>query len=123
MNGRCRVFAPKHATAVFGEAHFCTLYLTCTRLAPKLPEYFTDLGNTGRADRMPLGQETAAGIDRAAATKLCHALVNKFSALAGLAQAQLLIHQEFGRRGRVVSLDNLEILRPKPGLLVCLVGD
>ena len=123
MDGRDRVFAVKDATAVFSQADLGVRDLPFTRLAPELPEYFADLGHSGCADRMSLGQETAAWIDRAATTKLGHAIVNEFPALARLAQTQFLIHQQFGWRGRVVGLDHLDIIRPKPSLLVRLVGD
>ena len=123
MDGRDCVFAIKDAAAVFGQTDFGVRNLPLTRLAPELPEYLADLGHSGRADRMSLGQETAAWIDWAATSKLGHAIVNEFSSLAGLAQAQLLIHQQFGRRSRVVDLNHLDIIRSEPGLLVCLAGD
>ena len=123
VDGRDRVFAVKDAAAVFGQADFGTGDLPFTRFAPELPEYLADLGNPSRADRMTLGQEATTRIDRTAAAKLGHAIVNEFPAPARLAQTQLLIHQQFGRRGGVVGLNHLEIVRPKPSLLVRLAGD
>src|SRR5690606_9158002 len=61
------------------------------RLSAELLEQFHALGDTGRARRMPLRVQTAAGIDRQRPTDLGDSRLEKLETLEALGESEILV--------------------------------
>jgi len=71
---------------------------------------------------MALGQQAAAGIDHALSAEAGLAGPQQLGPVARLAEPQLLVGHELRRRGGVVELDDVDLVRPDARLLVRLRG-
>ena len=76
--------------------------------------HFVDVGDTGGAKGMPLGQQAAGHIDRGAPAKRHVAVVDQPARLALAAQPEVFIVQNLGGCEAVVQLNEIDVFRAKP---------
>ncbi len=69
---------------------------------------------------MALRKQPAARIHRDLAVERRHPIFDELAALADLAQTQLFVLHQFRRRRRIVQFDDVDVLRPDAGDVVCL---
>ena len=94
------------------------LDLTGVGGATQLPGQLGALGEAGRAERVPLGDEAARRVHDPPATVCRLAPLDQATTLAGAAQAQRLVGQQFVDGEAVVQLDDVHIGRSETGLLI-----
>ena len=92
--------------------------LAVAGLAAQVPDDFADVGDAGRAERVALREEAAAGVHGDLAADVRRALVDHAAGFAFAADAEVLVVQQLGGGEAVVELDQVEVLGPDAGLLV-----
>src|SRR3990172_411328 len=92
--------------------------LTGLGLPPQLPAQLRALGQAGGAERVPLRDQPAGGVDDPLAAVGHGPLVDEVAALALAAEDERLVGDHLVRREAVVQLDHVHVLRPQAGLLV-----
>ena len=105
-----------------GEADLRAFDLSRACLAAEVPDDLDDVGDAGGAERVALGEQAAAGVDRDLAADLGRAFVDQLAGLALAAEAEVLVVQELGGGEAVVQLDLAEVLGADAGLLVGFLG-
>src|SRR4029077_19051571 len=76
-----------------------------------------DARHAGGTERVPLREKTARHVHRDASAVRRLALVDHPPRLAVLAEPQVLVVEELGRREAVVQLDQVEVVRADAGAL------
>src|SRR5256884_3312584 len=118
---RRRVGAEETAT-VLGQRHPGPRRLARPAPAAELIGQLDELPAPGRADRMPLGQQAAAEVDRDLAAERGRPGGEQRRALPLPAQAELLVGDQLGGGGRVMQLNDVNVTGPPAGLLVGRLG-
>src|SRR3954464_4175112 len=110
----CRPSASPRSCHV-SSAHWA---LPAVGLAARLPRGLGTLGEAGGAERVALGDQAARRVDDPAAAIRRVAVVDEPRRVALVAEAERLVDEQLVRAEAVVQLDDSEVLRAEPGLLV-----
>ncbi len=105
-----------------GKAHLGALDLTVPCLATQVGGDLEHVGDTGRTDRVPLGDESTGHVHRRGAVTERSPGVDEVACATPLTQPQVVVVDQFGRGKAVVQLDQVEVLGADAGLLVGLAG-
>src|SRR5215472_18431196 len=106
------------AASVLRQRHPGLRYLTLVAPPLELPGELDDLGRPGRPDRMAAREQAAAWIDRQPASQPGLPVQDQALRFAGAAQPELFIELELGNGGGVMELDDVQVVRPEPGLFI-----
>src|SRR2546429_4200986 len=93
------------------EADLGVLDLAVAGLAPQVRRDLVQVGDAGCAERMALRDEPARRVDRCFAVAPGTALVDELARLARLAQPEVVVVAEFGRREAAVGPAEAEAVR------------
>src|SRR3546814_11050940 len=99
-----------------GKAEPRPFDLPRTRLATQMEADFIEVRDTGRAERMPLGEQPTRYVDRDAAAECGVAAVDQGAASASLPKTEMLVMQDFGRGDEVRNFAKVEggAVDPRP---------
>jgi len=103
---------------VLGQRNPGTGHLPGTRRAADLGDRLDDLSQAGGTDRVPAGEQAAAGVDRPRTAQHRVTAPDQGRAVSRLGQAELLVDDELRRRGSVMHLDAVQVGGAQPSLLV-----
>src|SRR5262245_47181342 len=103
-NNGCRFFITQKAAAILGDRPSRVLDLPGAGLAAELRDELVQLNDAGGADRVPLRQQAARGVDRNAAAEPRRAGFGGRAALAACTETQVLDLQDFGESRGVMNL-------------------
>src|SRR5437588_4889481 len=103
-----------------GETEPGPFDLSLVRLASQVRRHLVDVGDAGRAERMPLREQTTGDVHRNLAAECDGAAVDHLAGFTVLAQTEVLVVQDLGGREAVVELDEIDVLRADAGHLVSL---
>src|SRR2546421_2861268 len=104
-----------------GETEPGPFDLSLVRLASQVRRHLVDVRDAGRAERVPLREQTTGDVHRNLAAECDGAAVDHLTGLAVFAQAEVLVMQDLGRREAVVQLDEIDVFRSDAGHLVGLL--
>src|SRR5690606_36993702 len=97
VHGRGRMIGTSYtAASALGHSDARRISLTSTSTALQLPHQLDHLRHAGGAQRMPLGQQAAAGVDRHPSTDAGSAGVKQIYSLARCGQTKRLVIKQFG---------------------------
>src|SRR5271155_3575978 len=91
----------------------------------QVPDHFADIRDAGRAERMPLREQSARNVDRiVAAEARMHAAarVDERTGFAVAAQSEVFVVHELRSREAVMQFGERDVLGSDAGLLVRLLG-
>src|ERR1043166_2873116 len=91
------------------EAELRALDLAFVRLAPQVRRHLVDVGDAGRAERVPLREQTTGDVHRNLAAECDGAAVDHLTGFTVLAQTGVLVVQDLGGREAVVALGEIEV--------------
>ena len=92
-----------------GDADAGIRNLTVLDLAAQLPGELDDLGDTGGADRVTLGEQASADVDRDDLVEQCPTLLGETERLRG---------EHLADRERIMDLGHVDVRRRDPGGLI-----
>src|SRR3954453_9658623 len=98
---RARGAEPDHV----GQTHLGVLDLAVTGLAPQVRRDLVEVCDAGRAEGVALRDEATRRVDRRLTVAPGTALVDELARLTRLAQSEVVVVDELGRREAVVKLD------------------
>src|SRR3546814_615921 len=105
-----------------GKAEPRPFDLPRTRLATQMEADFIEVRDTGRAERMPLGEQPTRYVDRDVAAECGVAAVDQGAASASLTKTEILVMQDFGRGEAVMKFDEVEVGDVDPRSRIGLQG-
>src|SRR5438094_2512157 len=103
-----------------GEPRLRAFYLTRAGFPAQVPDDLDDVGDTGRAEWVALGKQSAAGVDGNLPADIGRAFVDHAPGLALAAELEVLVVQQLSSSEAVVQLDHVEVFRANARLLVRL---
>src|SRR5271156_1658532 len=95
--------------------------LTVSGLAAQMGRHLVEVGDASGPDRMALGQQSAGYVDRQRSIPGRRTGVDEVASAAGLAQAKIVVVDQFGGGEAIVQLHQIEILRTDARSLVSLI--
>jgi len=98
MNPHCRFFKADISTPIFCQSQPAVFDLTLPRFMPELSNQLMNLSQTGSADGMPLGGQTARGIGGHLAVDFHKSVVDPVGSLFRRTDAQFDQCDDFRRR-------------------------
>src|SRR5438270_406868 len=105
-----------------GQSDLGPLDLPVATLTAEVGAHLPDVGDAGGRDRMALRLKTAGHVDRQPAVAPRSPRLEEVDGPALLAQHQVVVVDQLGRREAVVELDQVEVVGTDAGLLVGLLG-
>lgn len=105
-----------------GHASAGAVDLAAPGFAPKVSGDFKDVGQPGRTEWVPLGNESARRIDRDPSVSPRRAGIEEVRGFAGSAQLKILVVQELSGGETIMQLDQIEIGRSNPRALIGAFG-
>src|ERR1700722_13850659 len=96
--------------------------LTVSGLAAQMGRHLVEVGDAGGPDRIAFGQQSAGYIDRQRSVPGRRTGVDEVAGAAGVAQAQIVVVDQFGGGEAIMQLHQIEILGADARRLVGLIG-
>ncbi len=115
MNRHRRGIASQKAATVFGEPNACAVHLAGAASPAQLIDDFHDLRDSGGADRMALGEESAARIDDVDSAEIQGSSRQKLGTFTFGTDPEFLACDQFGGRGGVVNFEHVNVRGPDAG--------